>query len=91
MFIRRIGRALFRSSPKVGTMTFAEKCSRLAARLRDREWRQYGMLLLAGKALGIAALFIIIVAGMALMRTVSGTPVFAQRRPIPTRRSWPAI
>ncbi len=33
-------------------MTYAEKFSRLATRLKDGEWRQYGMLLLTGKALG---------------------------------------
>src|SRR3954462_2531101 len=35
-------------------LTFAQKVSRLGARLRDREWRRYGTLLLAGKAAAIA-------------------------------------
>ena len=60
-------------------MTYADKFSRLATRLKDGEWRQYGMLLLTGKAFGLAALFAIIVAGTALIHLVSGTPVFAQQ------------
>src|SRR5690348_4950682 len=37
-------------------LTFQQKVTRLRGRLRDPEWRQYGMVLLAGKALGIALL-----------------------------------
>jgi Amt family ammonium transporter len=49
------------------------KLARLRARLRDPEWRRYGGLLLAGKALGIATLL-----GMvALLSNVSGGPAHA--------------
>ena len=40
-------------------LTFAQKVSRLGARLRDREWRRYGGLLLAGKAAAIAILLLV--------------------------------
>jgi len=60
------------------TLTFSEKVSRLATRLREPQWRQYGVLVLTGKALGIAVLLGMIVAGTMLLRTVSGTAVLAQ-------------
>ena len=37
-------------------LTFADKLSRLKARLRDREWRRYGALLICGKLTGLAIL-----------------------------------
>jgi len=60
-------------------LTFREKVARMRARLRHREWRQYGALLLAGKALGILVLFGLIFAGTTLYRAATGTPVFAQQ------------
>jgi len=39
-------------------LTLTEKLSRLRARLQDHEWRRYGTLLLFGKAMGIAVLFL---------------------------------
>src|SRR5262245_23283103 len=39
-------------------LTVAEKVSRLAARLNDPEWRQYGALLLSGKLLGLGVLML---------------------------------
>jgi Amt family ammonium transporter len=59
-------------------VTFNEKLTRLRQRLRDREWRQYGALLLTGRALGLIALFTLIVTGTLLFRAVTGEPVFAQ-------------
>src|SRR5580692_9100788 len=41
-------------------LTLSEKCSRLASRLRDPEWRRYGGLLLGGKAMGISIVFLFI-------------------------------
>src|SRR5215471_3552432 len=67
---------------KAGTLTFSEKVTRLAGRLRDPRWRRYGMLLLAGKALGIAVLIGIITVGPALIRTAwdwTHTVVYAQQ------------
>src|SRR5689334_17652114 len=45
-----------RRDRKGRTMINANKLSRLCARLRDREWRRYGYLLVGGKLLGIALL-----------------------------------
>ncbi len=46
--------------------SFAVKLSRLRARLKDPEWRRYGRLLVVGKALGILAVFLIIIVVSAL-------------------------
>jgi ammonium transporter, Amt family len=43
-------------------LSLAEKFSRLAARLRDPEWRSYGRTLLAGKAMGIGVLLLAVTA-----------------------------
>src|ERR1700719_2770658 len=41
-------------------LSLTQKLSRLSVRLRDPEWRRYGRLLLAGKALGIGLVLLII-------------------------------
>ena len=41
-------------------LSLAQKFSRLAVRLRDPEWRRYGRLLLAGKAMGVGLVLLII-------------------------------
>src|SRR6185437_13361488 len=41
-------------------LSFSEKLSRLAVRLKDPEWRRYAGLLFGGKALGIAVLMLLI-------------------------------
>jgi len=78
MFKRRRESTSVRVSLEGEKLTFRGKVSRLRTRLREQEWRQYGMLLLAGKALGIAALFTLIAAGTILYRAVTGDPIFAQ-------------
>jgi len=67
-----------RRSREPGSLTFNEKLTRLRQRLRDHEWREYGTLLLAGRALGLVALFALIVSGTLLFRALTGDPVFAQ-------------
>jgi ammonium transporter, Amt family len=42
------------------TLSYAQKLSRLATRLKDPEWRQYGRTLLLGKALGVASVLLVI-------------------------------
>jgi Amt family ammonium transporter len=42
--------------------SFAQKTSRLAARLRDPEWRRYGKLLLTGKMMGVGLVLLLIYA-----------------------------
>lgn len=44
----------------VKKLSLAQKFSRLALRLRDPEWRRYGRLLFAGKALGVGLVLLII-------------------------------
>src|ERR1700719_4630764 len=41
-------------------LSLTQKLSRLSVRLRDPEWRRYGRLLLAGKALGVGLVLLII-------------------------------
>jgi ammonium transporter, Amt family len=55
------------------------KLTRLRKRLRDPEWRRYGYLILAGKALGVAGLF----AAIFLIGEVLGTKVYAADAPPP--------
>ena len=43
-------------------MSLSEKASRLAVRLRDPEWRQYGKLLLTGKMMGVGLVLLIMLA-----------------------------
>jgi len=76
--LKRIRSLFNRRSPAPGALTYREKFTRLAGRLRDPEWRHYGLLLLAGKALGIIVLFGMIAIGTTLIRTASGTAVYAQ-------------
>ncbi len=47
-------------------LSFAQKFSRLASRLKDSEWRHYGLTLFAGKAMGvgIVLMFITVVSGL---------------------------
>jgi ammonium transporter, Amt family len=45
---------------RISKLSLAQKLSRLAARLRDPEWRRFGRLLLAGKAIGVALVLLII-------------------------------
>jgi Amt family ammonium transporter len=76
---RRMARAVVRPSLDAEKLTYHEKVSRLGTRLHDPQWRQYALVLLAGKALGIAVLFGLIFVGTTLVRTASGTPVHAQQ------------
>lgn len=51
---------MFATTPRRKKLSLSEKCSRLAKRLRDPEWRRYGGLLLGGKALGMGILLLAI-------------------------------
>ncbi|HET6897599.1 MAG TPA: hypothetical protein VFK70_04595, partial [Vicinamibacteria bacterium] len=76
-------------APASRRLTYSEKFSRLATRWRDPQWRDYAMLLLAGKALGIALLFGLVIGGPALIRSAMGTSVHAQE-PAPAAAEAPA-
>ena len=56
-------------APSERELTYSEKFSRLNTRLKDRQWRRYGTLLLAGNALGVIVLFGMISVGTPLIRS----------------------
>ena len=63
-----------------GKLSLAEKFTRLRARLKQPEWRRYGRLLLAGKAMGVAIVFFTILGALAYpdretIQTHAGAPV----------------
>ncbi len=64
-------------------LTYSQKFTRLGGRLRDPQWRRYGMLLLAGNALGILLLFTIIGTGTMLIHSARqwGTPTVVHAQP----------
>jgi ammonium transporter, Amt family len=51
-------------------LSYAAKLARLRNRMRDAEWRRYAKLLLAGKALGVATVLLIITVASGLFFTV---------------------
>ncbi|MEH2238662.1 ammonium transporter [Nostoc sp.] len=57
----------------VGQSQQVNKLARLRQRLRDPEWRRYGYLLLLGKAMAIAMLFMV----LAFIPNLMGTPALA--------------
>jgi Amt family ammonium transporter len=59
-------------------LSFSQKFGRLGSRLKDPQWRWYGATLLAGKALGIAAVFGV----MMLVTKVLYPSVFAAETPV---------
>ncbi len=58
-----------KGTQRTDELSFFQKLSRLRIRLRNARWRRYGMLLLAGKALGIVALFALITIGTSTVRS----------------------
>lgn len=59
------------SVSKSGKLTFREKLSRLGRRLGEKRWRRYGMLMLAGRALGLVVLLTLILGGPMLFHAAS--------------------
>src|ERR1700732_5480237 len=47
-------------SRRAQQLSLARKLSRLSVRLRNPEWRRYGRLLLAGKAMGVGLVLLIV-------------------------------
>src|SRR6185436_1754150 len=65
-------------------LSFRAKLSRLATRLKEARWRRYGMLLLAGRALGLVLLLGMISVGSTVVRSAwawGTTVVYAQDTP----------
>ncbi|MDB5322623.1 MAG: ammonium transporter [Phycisphaerales bacterium] len=78
-----------------GRLTFSARLSRLGVRLRDPEWRKYGMTLMLGKMLGLAILLLGILAfslwlksGHAYADPTPATPAVTQ--PATTQAAVPA-
>jgi len=74
------------SVSKAGKLTFREKLSRLGRRLGEKRWRRYGMLLLAGRVMGLAILLALILGGPIVFHAASdlvNTSVHAQDAPPP--------
>jgi Amt family ammonium transporter len=59
-------------------LSFSEKLSRLALRMRDPEWRTYGGAMLAGKVIGVLSVLAI----MGLVTYVGFSHVFADDAPV---------
>src|SRR5689334_6770320 len=64
----------------VGTerLTFGEKVSRLGQRLRQPEWRRYGMQLLAGKMIALAIIFAFVQLAPKVPELLFGQRAYAQ-------------
>jgi ammonium transporter, Amt family len=69
LFSRRGRESAARRARSERDLTYSEKFSRLNTRLKDRQWRRYGALLLAGNALGLVLLFGIISVSTPLIRS----------------------
>ena len=63
-----------RTSPIPERLTFSQKLARLRVRMQDPEWRRYGLLMAAGKTLGLAAILCMMIL-VPLM--LNGTPAHA--------------
>jgi Amt family ammonium transporter len=60
-------------------LRFSSKLGRLAGRMKEPEWRRYAKLLLAGKLLGLAALFAIMLAIQIAPNILGGSTAVAQQ------------
>ena len=81
-------------SEKKLKLSYGQKFSRLAVRLKDREWRRYGLTLAAGKALGVAIVMLAITVITGLFFTsvlASDTPVQAADIVNPINTVWTLI
>jgi len=60
-------------SQEATKLSLSEKITRFAARLRDPDWRRYGKLLFAGKAIGVGVtlLFIVVISGLFFGRVLA--------------------
>src|ERR1700734_3420134 len=82
------------TSQREPRLTFSQKVSRLAVRLREPEWRKYGGTLLAGKVAGVAAVLLI----MAVVTYVFFGHVLADDAPVkaadvvnPVNTAWTLV
>src|ERR1700676_948781 len=64
--------------------SFSEKLGRLRVRMQDPEWRRYFKLIMAGKAIGLLLMVVLIVTLPAIIHGLSGTPAFGQATSAPS-------
>src|SRR5689334_22546269 len=64
--------------PRGERLSFTDKLGRLADRMKQPEWRRYAKLLVAGKLLGIAAVFAIMFAVEVAPNIMGGSSAVAQ-------------
>ena len=64
-------------------LTYAQKFSRLRERLRDPEWRRYFKIILAGKALGIALMVVVILTLPTILSLITGSSALGQATTAP--------
>lgn len=68
-----------RAKPLEGVnLTYYDKLSRLRVRMKDPEWRRYGMLLVTGKITGLIALAAVVLAINVLPSLLNGNQAHAQ-------------
>jgi Amt family ammonium transporter len=78
-------------------LSFREKVCRLKTRLKDPEWRRYGKLLIAGKALGVLltlAIMLVIAVGPSLLSGdvhAQATPTTAPAVPTAAAPAYPTV
>ena len=76
-------------SLQVRKLTFGEKVTRLSTRLRDPEWRRYGLTVLAGRMLGLGLILTVILAFTIGPRLLEGSAM-AQQQAAPSSTSQPS-
>jgi len=89
-FKRRIRSRQVHSSSDADKSTFREKLPRLRERMQTREWRRYGLLVLAGNTMGVVLLFGLIALGTPLVRSAwdwGNTVAHAQTEQVPAPAS----
>jgi ammonium transporter, Amt family len=62
-------------------LSYSQKFSRLGERLKDPKWRQYFKIILAGKAIGILILLMLVIGGPILFKALTGGPAYGQSMP----------
>src|SRR5580658_4403162 len=73
-------------------LCFSEKLTRFRSRLKDPEWRRHFRLIIAGKALAVSMVVIMILGLPAFLSSLTGSRSYAQAAAAPTTQAAaPAI
>ena len=76
------------------TLSFSQKFSRLGSRLKDAQWRRYGITLLGGKVLGVVSVLMVAVFLTQLLFTTvhaADAPIKAADIVNPVNTAWTLI